>query len=116
MDELFRSNLSGAMDLWKLVETIPGRLYLAVYSTCRQRSDTASVHFFDADVRANSRRSTREIPDLGRLAKYVRRVNDKIYDRRYESKVIVHYTSDCRATYSDAALLFGAYAVITINR
>jgi len=104
----FGSSPSEVKDLLGLVEVVPGRLYLATFSSGRRRPDTAGSHFFTFD--ADDARGRRDGPlDLGRLAEYVRCVNGKMYDRRYESKAIVH----CRDKYDDdnAVSLVGAYAV-----
>jgi len=123
---VFRSNLSEVNDLLGLAEIIPGRLYLAIYSSDRSHLDTSNLHFFvahagdgainkpGADTRNNR---VYEPVDVGRLAEYIRRLNGKMYDRRYESKAIVHYcaTVGPNEQSGNAALLVGAYAVNNVN-
>lgn len=122
MDEaykVFRSNLSEVMDLHKLVEIIPGRLYFATYTTHRHHLDTKNLHFFSYDRRVESINKPKNIDmkyiyeplNVRYLVEYIHLMNDKMYNRQYESKVIVHYTINSYKKYNNAALLIGTYAV-----
>lgn len=127
--KVFSSNLFETIDLCKLAEVISGRLYLASYSTGRRHQDTDNLHFinFDRDeddvIRTHyfykpkgcDVSHTPEPLNLGCLVEYIRYVNDKMYNNRYTSKVIVHYTTDDFRNYNNAALFVGTYAVKTCS-
>jgi len=106
------SDMSETKDLRRLTTIIPDRLYLAAYSTNRRILDTPGLHFFSTDY---NNYWSHEPLNLGCLVQYIHYLNDKIYNRRYMSKAIVHYTVDNSRQYNDAAFLIGAYAVKSLT-
>lgn len=111
------SDMSVTKDLRRLITIIPDRLYLAAYSTNRRIMDTPGLHFFSTDYKNywDDGLASHEPLNLGCLVQYIRYLNDKIYNRRYVSKAIVHYTVDHSRQYNDAAFLIGAYAVKSLT-
>jgi len=106
------SDMSETKDLRRLITIIPDRLYLATYSTHRRHPDTPGLHFFSTDYNSwDDDLASHEPLNLGCLVQYIRYLNDKMYNRRYVSKAIVHYTVDNSKEYNEAAFLIGAYAV-----
>ncbi|XP_060851640.1 dual specificity protein phosphatase CDC14B-like [Rhopalosiphum padi] len=106
--------LSEIKDLRRLIVIIPNRLYLATYSTRCRRSDTTELHFFNTDYNDdywNGGLAAYKPLNLGCLIQYIRNVNEKMYNHRYASKTIVHYTVDNSKEYNDAAFLIGSYAI-----
>lgn len=105
--------MSETKDLRRLTAIIPYRLYLATYSTHRRHSDTTRLHFFSTDYNSywDDGLAAHKPLNLGCLVQYIRYLNDKMYNHRYVSKAIVHYTVDNSREYNDAAFLIGAYAV-----
>ncbi|XP_029346846.1 dual specificity protein phosphatase CDC14AB-like [Acyrthosiphon pisum] len=107
------SDMSETKDLRRLTTIIPDRLYLATYSTHRRHPDTPGLHFFSTDYNYwDDDLAPHEPLNLGCLVQYIRYLNDKMYNRRYVSKAIVHYTVENSREYNDAAFLIGAYAIV----